>query len=119
MRTIIALTMLLVMLTVPAHAKLKTIGQVDHQEFDQSSFPQKMKEAYSLMKSKCLVCHTMERTVMAVTTGIAPISSTVFDKSAARTYCNKMLKKPNANMSKQDVKIIVDLLNYLLDQAAK
>jgi hypothetical protein len=60
----------------------------------------------------------MERTVIAVNTGIAPISSGIFDRSATKAYGTKMLRKPDSNMTKADVKVVIDLLNYLLDQAS-
>ena len=119
MRRIIVLATLLGVLTVPAHAKVKTIGSGERLEFDPSRFPPQMKKSYSLMKTKCLVCHSMERTVVAITTGIAPISSTIFDKGSIHAYGVRMLRKPNANLSMQDVEIIEGLLGYLLDDASR
>lgn len=102
-----------------AHARLKVIGKGAKMEFDPAGFPPKMKEAYALMRVKCTKCHTLERAVVAITTGIAPISNGVFDRTATKAYGIKMLRKPDSNMSKHDVHVVIDLLNYMLDQAAK
>lgn len=119
MKQIIAMAILISLLTVPAFGAVKTLGSGKTLEFDPSGIPPKMKEAYALMKVKCIKCHTMERTVVAVNTGIAPVSNTIFDKGSTKAYGIKMLRKPDSNMTKQDVKTVIDLLNYLLDQASK
>lgn len=113
------LVILLTLLTVPAYAGLKTIGAGANQEFDSSNFPPDMKKAYLLMRNKCLVCHTMERTVIAITTGIAPVSTTPFEKNDARAYCNRMARKPTSNLSRHEANTIINLMNYMQDQATK
>jgi len=61
----------------------------------------------------------MERTVVAITSVVAPITGQPFDLNATREYGVKMLRKPDSNMNKQEVKVVVDLMNYLLDEAAR
>jgi hypothetical protein len=61
----------------------------------------------------------MERTVQAIRDGVAPITGQPFDRAATRAYGIKMLRKPDSNMNKQEVKVCVDLMNYLLDEASK
>jgi hypothetical protein len=78
-----------------------------------------MKGSMEILKRKCIKCHTMERTVVAITTGVAPITGQPFDRAATRAYGIKMLRKPDSNMNKQEVKACVDLMNFLLDEAAK
>ena len=105
--------------TLNASAKLILMGAGSDMEFDASAFPSKMKDAYGLMKAKCLKCHTMERTVVAVTRGVAPITGLKFDKSITQDYGIKHMRKPDADLSKKDVKTIVELLNFLLDEESK
>ena len=45
----------------------------------------------------------MERTVVAVQTGRAPITGQIFDRQAIKAYGIKMLRKPNSDMNKQDI----------------
>ncbi len=87
--------------------------------FDPAGFPANMKANYDIMKVKCVKCHTLERTVIAITTGIAPISGQPFDRNATKAYGIKMLRKPDSNMNKQEVKATVELMNWMLDQVAK
>jgi hypothetical protein len=61
----------------------------------------------------------MERTVVAITTGVAPITGQPFDRNATKAYGIKMLRKPDSNMNKQEVKQCVELMNYLVDEASK
>ena len=119
MKIRIVVAVLLGMVTVPAYANLRTIGSGEKLEFDSSRFSPQMKRAYALMKSKCLVCHSMERTVVAITTGIAPVSSTIFDKGSIHAYGLRMLRKPSSNLTRQDVKTIEGLLLYLLEDASR
>ena len=87
--------------------------------FDPAGIPSSMRGSFDIMRVKCIKCHTMERTVVAITTGVAPITGQPFDRNATRAYGIKMLRKPDSNMNKQEVKAVVDLMNYLLDEAAK
>jgi hypothetical protein len=119
MKRIILLLAILLMATPNAHGALKVIGKGDAMKLDPSSFSPKYKAAYDIMKVKCIKCHTLERTIVAVTTGIAPLTYTVFDKGATKAYGMKMIRKPDSNMNLNEVKIVVDLMNFLLDEAEK
>ncbi len=119
MRYIFLIGALSLMLSSPCHAGLKTVGSGDNMRLDPSDFPADMKARYEIMKVKCVKCHSMERAIVALKTGIAPISGQLFDKSATKQYGIKMMRKPDANMSKEETKEVVELLNYLLDEAAK
>ncbi|MDD5758802.1 MAG: hypothetical protein PHI06_06930, partial [Desulfobulbaceae bacterium] len=82
-------------------------------------FPPEMAAAYKVMEVKCKKCHSLERTVVAIQTGLGPISGDIFDKSSTEAYGVKMLRMPDSGMSKTEVKEVVDLLNYLVDLAAQ
>jgi len=112
--------MLLVATTATcAHAGLKVIGKGDATRLDSASFPPAMKANYEIMRVKCVKCHTLERTIVAIQTGVAPISGQPFDRSATKAYGVKMLRKPDSNMNKAEVKASVELMNYLLSEAEK
>lgn len=100
-----------------AHAGLKAVGKGDNMRLDPSGFSPSMKGNYEILKTKCVKCHTLERTIVALQTGIAPISGQPFDRNATKAYGVKMLRKPDSNMNKQEVKATVELMNYLLDMA--
>ena len=102
-----------------AAADIKTVGSGDAMNFDASGFPPDMKPKFEIMKVKCIKCHTMERTIVAIKTGVAPISGQPFDRGATKAYGIKMLRKPDSDMSKEQVKVVVELMNYLMDEAAR
>ncbi len=110
---------LLALSTTPVHAKIKSVGKGDKMNFDPSQIPADLKPAFEIMKVKCVQCHTQERTVIAIQTGIAPVTGQPFDKQATKAYGIKMLRKPKSNMSREEVKKVVDLMNFLIDEAAK
>jgi hypothetical protein len=116
-KKIVLFLLLLCSIVPPAHAGLKVIGKGDSMRLDPSAFPPAMKANYEIMKVRCVKCHTLERTIVAIQTGVAPISGQVFDRNATRAYGVKMLRKPDSNMSKPEVKATVDLMNYLLNEA--
>lgn len=99
----------------PGEAAVRTLGQGETLRFDPSGLPPEMKSAYAIMQKRCTLCHSLERTVVAVTTGIAPISGRPFDRAAAADYGQKMLRKQNSRMSSDEVREMVRLLGYLLD----
>ncbi|MBJ6727680.1 cytochrome C [Geomesophilobacter sediminis] len=102
-----------------AHAGLPIVGRGDAMRLDPSGFTPQMKANYDIVRVRCVKCHTLERTIVAIKTGVAPISGQPFDRSATKAYGVKMLRKPDSNMSKAEVKAAVDLLNYLLIQAER
>lgn len=109
----------LIISATSAHAGLKVIGKGDAMRLDPSSFPPVMKANYDVVRVKCVKCHTLERTIVAIQTGVAPISGQPFDRNATKAYGVKMLRKPDSNMSKPEVKASVDLMNYLLAESEK
>ncbi len=117
-KSIIPLIVLLLIGSV-AHAGLKVVGKGDNMRYDPSDFPPAMKASYDILKVKCIKCHNLERTIVAIQTGIAPISGQPFDRNATKAYGVKMLRKPDSNMNKQEVKATVELMNWLLDEANK
>lgn len=117
MKKTVILLVLLCLFGTAAHAGLKVIGKGDNMRLDPSAFPPAMKANYEIMRVRCVKCHTLERTIVAIQTGIAPISGQLFDRNATKAYGIKMLRKPDSNMTKQEVKATVDLMNYLLNEA--
>src|SRR4051794_10340221 len=98
-------TMLLIATSATAaHAGLKVVGKGDAMRLDPAAFPAAMKTNYDVVRAKCVKCHTLERTIVAVQTGVAPISGQPFDRNATRAYGVKMLRKPDSNVNKAEVK---------------
>jgi len=109
----------LIISATSAHAGLKVIGKGDAMRLDTGAFPPAMKANYEILRTKCVKCHTLERTIVAIQTGVAPISGQPFDRSATKAYGVKMLRKPDSNMTKPEVKASVDLMNYLLAESER
>jgi hypothetical protein len=118
-KTLLAAAALCLLAGPLAAMDLKTVGSGDSMNFDPSGFREDMKPKFDVMRVKCIKCHTMERTIVAIKTGVAPISGQPFDKGATKAYGVKMLRKPDSDMNKEQVKAVVDLMNYLLDEAAR
>jgi hypothetical protein len=119
MRKFLLTALFAVVLVTVAEARVKVKGRGDRMNFDPDSIPANFKASFDLMVRKCIKCHTMERTVIAVQTGRAPITGQPFDKQAVKAYGIKMLRKPNSDMNKQEIRDVVVLLNFLLDENAK
>ncbi len=119
MKRCLLFVFVLCLVATNCHAALKVLGKGDSMRFDPAEFPPAMKTNYEILKVKCIKCHTLERTVVALTTGVAPISGQPFDRNATKAYGIKMMRKPDSNMNKQEVKATVDLMNYMLDEASR
>jgi hypothetical protein len=120
MRRLFFLTALVsLIITANADARIKVKGRGANMNFDPVSIPAQFQPSYVMMSKKCIKCHTMERTVIAVQTGRAPITGQPFDKQAVKAYGIKMLRKPNSDMNKKDIRDVVILLNYILDENNK
>jgi hypothetical protein len=114
---LVALFTLVIASVADAHIKVK--GRGAKMIFDPDGIPAQYMAAYDLMSRKCIKCHTMERTVIAVLTGRAPITGQPFDRQAVKAYGIKMLRKPDSNMNKQEIRDVIMLLNFLLEENAK
>lgn len=101
-----------------ANARVKVTGRGARMNFSPDSIPGKYKETFDLMLKKCVKCHTMERTVIAIQTGRAPITGQPFNRQAVKAYGIKMLRKPNSDLNKKEIRDVVILLNYLLTENA-
>lgn len=102
-----------------ADARIKVKGRGAAMNFDATSIAPQYQATFEMMTKKCSKCHTMERTVVAIQTGRAPITGQIFDRQAIKAYGIKMLRKPNSDMTKQDIREVVILLNYLLEENHK
>ena len=114
MKKLIVALLLVATAASVAQAALKVIGKGDDMRLDPSSFPAAMKADYEIFRVKCAKCHSLERSIVAIQTGVAPISGQPFDRKAVKAYGAKMLRKPGSGMSKADVKATDDLLEFLL-----
>jgi hypothetical protein len=117
MKKLLVTLLLVAASATAAHAALKVIGKGSTMNFDTSSFPPAMKAKYEIFRVKCVKCHTLERTIVAIQTGVAPISGQPFDRDAARAYGAKMTRKTDSGMSKADVKTCTEVMEYLVDHA--
>jgi hypothetical protein len=114
----VCLTMLLTGIASLSHAELKTIGTGANMDVDSTSFPPNLKALMPNFTKKCIKCHGMDRTYVTLQTGMTPSGST-FDGPAIEAYGAKMLRKPDADMSKQEVKQFIELMKYMAEEAAK
>ena len=118
-RIFLLAAVLTLMLAAVADARIKTKGRGAAMNFDPAAFPPQFQASFEMMSRKCIKCHTMERTVVALQTGRAPITGQIFDRQAIKAYGIKMLRKPNSDMNKQDIRDVVILMNYILDENNK
>ncbi len=119
MKKLLIAMLLVATAATAAQAALKVVGKGEAMRLDPSSFPPAMKANYEIFRVKCVKCHSLERTIVAIQTGIAPISDQPFDHNATKAYGLKMLRKPGSAMTKADVKATVELMDFLLTQAGR
>ena len=114
-KTCVMLVFALLVSTI-AHAQLRVIGGGNAVGIETSGFSPQMREAYDLMAQKCSRCHTIERVIVAVQSGVCPLSKTRFNKKTSESIVVRMYLKPESNMTKLEAKTILDFLNFLIDQ---
>jgi uncharacterized membrane protein len=120
MKRIFLLTALITLtIAAAAEARIKVKGRGAVMNFDMASIPAQYQATFDMMTKKCSKCHTMERTVVAVQTGRAPITGQIFDRQAIKAYGIKMLRKPNSDMNKQEIRDVVVLLNFIMEENKK
>ena len=120
MKRIFLLTALIILaVSAAADARIKVKGRGASMNFDAASIPPQYQATFEMMTKKCSKCHTMERAVVAIQTGRAPITGQIFDRQAVKAYGIKMLRKPNSEMNKQEIRDVVVLMNYIMEENKK
>ena len=107
------------LLATSVQAIVMTVNKGDALDFDPASIPVKLKSNHAILQAKCRKCHSLERVVVAIRSRIAPISGGVFDHNSVKSYGIKMLRKHDSGMTKNDVKMVMELLDRLIDESAK
>jgi len=117
---IIPLLVIFTLFACTAFAELKVVGSSSETRFDLAEIPVNMRQSYQVLTSRCASCHSMERLVVAVRNGIAPITGQPFDAESAGVLVRKVAGKPDSNINEVEVKEILGVLNFLFTkQAAK
>jgi hypothetical protein len=93
-----------------ARAELKVSGQGKDQRLAPEQFPADYQDRLKLFESKCSKCHNLDRPILALRTGITPISKGKFDEGEIKSYVVKMMRKPNSGIEQNDAKEILLLL---------
>jgi hypothetical protein len=119
MRRLLLLLTIICLTASVTEARIKTVGKGDKLNFDPAMIPPNWKPAFDILELRCIKCHSMERSVIAISTGIAPVTGQPFDKQATKSYGIKMLRKPKSGMNRDEVKQVIGLMNWLLDEAHK
>lgn len=117
----VVLSVICCLMTSQASASLKFTGSGSDRQINTGSFPPQMKASYELMSSKCTKCHSLERLVVSLRTGIAPISNQPFNLEHLQTDINSMVRRSNSRkfpISKEESQSIIALLKYMLDESA-
>lgn len=118
-KTFLLTALFILGVSMSADARVKVKGRGANMNFDVASLPTQYHATFDMMTVKCSKCHTMERTVVAVQTGRAPITGQIFDRQAIKAYGIKMLRKPNSEMNKQEIRDVVVLLNFIMEENKK
>ena len=105
----LVVVMLLVCVSV-GRTELKVQGAGKKQQLVRDQFAPATRPEYDLFATKCTKCHEMARPIMALKTGITPISGGAFEEKGIKEYVVKMMRKPNSGITKDDAKKIIDFL---------
>lgn len=114
MRSLLLMVGMVAGVSISAQAGLLVIGSDGNSRLDPLLFPSGLKPGVAVMNTKCIDCHTLNRVIKAVQSGQLSDGSP-FGKSECKDYGIKKMRKPGMNVSKEETKAVIDLLDYLLD----
>ena len=118
MKSLLLQLALVLFLVSVGHASIKVLGSGENMRLDTAGFPSSMKQGHDIIRSKCTKCHSAERIIVAIQNGVTPISGQAFDRNAAKSLGVKMMRKSGGEISKEDLKPTMDLITWLLKEAA-
>lgn len=94
------------------HAGVPVIITEGDIRLDVARFPSHLREQVELVNTKCTKCHSLTRIVQAIDTGRTD-SGALFDKNYVRSMIIKKKRNPAANFTAEEVKAIMQLLDYM------
>ena len=116
MKTICCIFLVALVACAVAYADIRVIGAGNATTIDTSGYPPEMLKAHALMMQKCTQCHSIERIIVGIQTGVAPITKMSFSKETTRSIVSRMFLKDNSNMTRDEAGLILHYLDFLLDQ---
>ena len=93
-----------------ANGQLKTIGKGKAMVLDFKQFKGEYAANYKVFKVRCTKCHEMRRPIIALQTGVTPMTGSNFDRAGIKVYVIKMMRKAHSNIDKRDAKNIIRFL---------
>ena len=111
-RAVLISLALLVIVASPAWAKFTVKGEGKAQQIVVDDYPADQKARYSLFRERCTKCHAISRPIMAIRTGITPVSGGDFDDRGIKKYVVKMMRKPNSGIDKAEARELLLFLRY-------
>lgn len=118
MRNTLIMCTVLLMIAVPCVAKVVVKKGTDYQ-IDTSRIPAQMRDNYKLMLEKCTRCHSLDRILSAIDTGIVQSTAMEYNAKTIHEYGLKMLRKKSSHMTKEDVRKVSDLLIFMVNEQQK
>lgn len=108
-----------------AYGAVPIVSGSNPPRFDRSRIPQKLKKDFDYFEAKCSPCHTLERIVVSFQTGMTSISGRPLDLDTIKSTLLEMMRKSTRHkakgqeISKEEIKSILGLMKYFLDESVK
>jgi len=121
MRSLLTIISLLyIAVAAPSQASiLKTVGSGTGVNFDPDIISQEHQKSYQIMTQKCTTCHGMDRIVLTVLSGKAQVTKQPFDREQAAGYGIRLMRMHNTGLKREEIRDVIRLLQWLIDEKNK
>jgi mono/diheme cytochrome c family protein len=102
-----------------AYGKLPLQTTARGVELDASSFPPQLLPAFQVFRDKCVTCHDQSRIVQVLATGTSNITGGPYTRREMLEHGVGMLRKGYSKFDKREIRQVVDMVEYLLEEAQK
>jgi hypothetical protein len=107
---LVAAAFCLLMAPSDSEAKLKTRGEGKQRVLVAEQFTGDTRTRYDLFAVRCTKCHEMNRPIVALETGVTPVTGGKFDRDGMKAYVVKMMRKPKSGVTKEEAREILQFL---------
>ncbi len=121
-----SLVFLVVLCMCPvSHGAVPVVNRGNGPQFDRSRLPPSLRKDFDAFEIKCSRCHSLERVANSFLTGMAPISGRPLDLDTIKSTLLDMMRKSakhkakGQEISKEEIKPILALMKYFLDESVK
>ncbi|MBI4816100.1 MAG: hypothetical protein HY791_07580 [Deltaproteobacteria bacterium] len=113
MSVVFALTLAVGLRATPAHGAPLPREFENNGELLLENIPHELRSSSSVFRSRCAQCHSLNRPLEALATGLGPVSGRPFEAEDIKQYVVRMMRKRGSSIRRAEAMALVRFLVFV------